>query len=146
MSWQRYLILVVIMLAVQMAMAGSSGIVFIANSANTTDKLNIITLRDYYYKKKKLWQNGESVRFIDRTNGELRENFLRKYIGKSSSDVELYWIGQKLYSGDSAPLKESSDAAVINFVSSFKGGIGYVSDGVSLPDKIKILTINTSGD
>jgi ABC-type phosphate transport system substrate-binding protein len=147
MSWQKYFILVVIMLAVQVALAGSPGIVFIVNKSNPVDRISVITLREYYFKKKRFWnETREHIRFIDRTNGELRDNFLRKFIGKTSSDVELFWIGQKLYSGDSAPLKESSDASVINFVANLKGGLGYVSEGTFLPEKVKILNVITAGD
>ena len=48
-------------------------------------------------------------------------------VGKSSREVELYWIGQKLYSGESAPVRVASDSLVVRFVSRFKGAIGFVS-------------------
>lgn len=115
-------------------------IVFIVNSENPAEEISIADIRDYYYKIKKKWPNGESVRFIDRSAQGVRETFLKKILQKSNSDVELFWIGQKLYTGNSAPLRELSDRATIQFVASFKGAIGYISAGSALNVKnIKIL-------
>ncbi|AZZ35516.1 hypothetical protein CIK05_01430 [Bdellovibrio sp. qaytius] len=143
MSLRNCLIIITIMLALQMAMAGPNDVVFIVNTENTTEKLTVAEIRDYYFKRKRRWGNGESIRFIDRTTGPLREAFLKKYINKSTSDVELFWIGQKLYSGDSAPLKEASDATTMSFVSSLKGAIGYVSEATILRKNIKVIKVES---
>ncbi len=118
-------------------------LVFIVNAANPAAELSTNEIREIYFKRKRHWPDGESVRFIDRSpSSYLREFFLKRVIKKSNSDVELFWIGQKLYTGDSAPLRESSDYATIQFVSSFKGAIGYVSPEVSLADKnVKVIKI-----
>lgn len=141
----RCLIIIAVMLILQVALAQSPNVVFIVNIENHTEKITITELRDYYFKRKRRWANGESVRFMDRTIGPLRDTFLKKYIKKSNSDVELFWIGQKLYSGDSAPLKESSDLATMNFVGSLKGGIGYVSEAAVLRKNVKALKIEMAG-
>ena len=147
MTWRNGLIIIAIMLALQLALAAqSSTVVFIVNSENPVEKMTVSELRDFYFKRKRRWSNGESVRFMDRTSGPLRESFLKKYIGKSNSDVELFWIGQKLYSGDSAPLKESSDVTTMNFVGSLKGGIGYVSEATVLRKNVKVIKVETARD
>jgi ABC-type phosphate transport system substrate-binding protein len=111
-------------------------LVIIVNAKSSTDKISISQLRDFYYKKRRTWPNGESVRFIDRSKGSpIREKFLSTVLKKTEEELELYWIGQKLYSGDSAPLQESADAMTVHFVSSFPGAIGYVSSTTSLKDK-----------
>jgi ABC-type phosphate transport system substrate-binding protein len=111
-------------------------LVVIINGENPVSRISENELRDYYFKRKRQWPDGTPVRFLDRTqeNG-VRKIFLKKYIKKTSEDLDLYWIGQKLYSGDSAPLKESSDAMTMQFVASFKGAIGYVSGSASLVGK-----------
>ena len=146
MTWRNGLIIIAIMLALQLALAQSSDVVFIVNTENHIEKITASELRDFYFKRKRRWSNGESVRFMDRTAGPLRDTFLKKYIGKSNSDVELFWIGQKLYSGDSAPLKESSDVTTMNFVSSLKGGIGYVSEATVLRKNVKVVKVETAGE
>lgn len=144
MTLKKYIIFVLIMLALQMALADD--IVFIVNAANPIERINLFELRDFYFKRKRQWSHGEYVRFIDRNSGALRSSFLKNYIGKSSSDVDLYWIGQKLYSGDSAPLRESSNATTVSFVASLKGSIGYVSDVTVLNKDVKVVKVETSGD
>lgn len=138
MNLRNGIIIIAIMLALQMALAD---VVFIVNIDNPTTTLSVSELRDFYFKRKRRWASGESVRFMDRTTGHLRDDFLKNYMGKTNSDVELYWIGQKLYSGDSAPLKESSDSAAMNFVGSLKGAIGYVSDTTVLKKTVKAIKI-----
>ncbi|MGZ3725801.1 MAG: hypothetical protein ACXWQQ_08365 [Pseudobdellovibrio sp.] len=128
-------------------------IAFIVNIDNPTTEISYSEIRDYYFKKKRQWSNGESVRFIDR-NIELglHDTFVRTVLKKTNSDVELFWIGQKLYSGDSAPLRKASDNGTIEFVSSFKGAIGYipasaVSDFDLAELKVKVLkAVDTKGE
>lgn len=146
MNLRNGLIIMAILLAFQLALAQSGDVVFIVNAENPVQKLTVTELRDFYFKRKRRWSNGENVRFMDRTTGPLRDIFLKKYIEKSTSEVELYWIGQKLYSSDSAPLKESSDATTMNFVASLKGAIGYVSNKAVLRKNTKIVKIETAGD
>lgn len=131
------------MLALQMALAVPNDVVFIVNAKNPAEKLTATEIRDFYFKRKRRWNNGESIRFMDRTNGPLREIFLTKYINKTTSDVELFWIGQKLYSGDSAPLKEVSDSTTMNFVGSFKGAISYVSEATVLRKNVKVIKVES---
>lgn len=126
---------------------GRDDIVFIVNSENPADEISVADIRDYYFKFKRRWPNGESVRFIDRSAPDIRETFLRKILHKSNSDVELFWIGQKLYTGNSAPLREASDRATIQFVSSFPGAIGYVtSEAASAAKNIKVISLDLNGD
>lgn len=87
--------------------AQAAEIVFIVNVQNPTTQLSDEDVRNYYFKKKRHWPDETSVRFIDRSPGSpVRDSFLKNYLHKTGSDIELYWIGQKLYAGDSAPLKE----------------------------------------
>lgn len=126
------------------AQAETTGdIVFIVNAENPVSTVTVGEIRDFYFKRKRQWPNGESVRFIDRnTANRSRDFFLKTILKKTNSDVELFWIGQKLYTGDSAPLRESSDTATIQFVSSFKGAIGYVSSTFNLAEyNVKVVKL-----
>lgn len=117
-------------------------IVFIVNADNPTESISSAELKDYYFKKKRNWPDGASVRFIDRTpDAKVRQVFLSTVLNKKAEDLELYWIQQKL-NGDSAPLKERSESMTIQFVSSFKGAIGYVSASTALFNKnIKVIKL-----
>lgn len=120
--------------------------VFIVNRANPTVELSASDVSDFFLKKRTHWANGDTVRFVDWKEGlPLRASFLDKVVGKSSRDVELYWIGQKLYSGDSAPLRATSDAMVVRFVSRFPGAIGYVSDAGAIANSPGVKQVSVSG-
>lgn len=100
----------------------------IVNAQNSMNSLSRTQISDFFLKKSKQWPDGTAVRFFDRSDAsELRKTFLRTFINKSSRDIELYWIGQKLYSGLSAPSQLSSDNMTEIMVSRFPGGVGYVS-------------------
>ncbi|MES2803789.1 MAG: hypothetical protein V4654_14950 [Bdellovibrionota bacterium] len=145
MNLRNYIIIITIMLALQSALAQANDVVFIVHAENPAEKLTLTEIRDFYFKRKRRWNNGESIRFMDRTNSPLRETFLKKYINKTTSDVELFWIGQKLYSGDSAPLKEASDSTTMSFVSSLKGAIGYVAESTVLRKNVKVIKVERVG-
>lgn len=121
----------------------NNDIVMIVNKDNPVTSLSINEIKDYYFKRKRHWPDGSSVRFIDRSPGvAVREIFLKKILDKTSEDVDLFWIGQKLYTGDSAPLRETSDSMTIQFVSSFKGALGYISPTAVLPlNNVKIIKV-----
>lgn len=134
-----YLIMPLVLLIVRPAKASDGipeDIVFIVNGNNPTTEVSANDIRDYYFKRKRQWPTGESVRFIDRSlTSNIHDLFVRRILRKSNSDVELFWIGQKLYTGDSAPLRETSDSSTIQFVSTFKGAIGYVSSATSIAEQ-----------
>ncbi|OFZ29509.1 MAG: hypothetical protein A2622_07210 [Bdellovibrionales bacterium RIFCSPHIGHO2_01_FULL_40_29] len=126
-----------------LSLARADDITFIVNENNPATSISRAELVDYFFKKKRKWPDGTSVRFLDRKNDSLvRKVFLSEYLNKSSEDVELFWIGQKLYSGDSAPLKESSDSMALQFVKSFKGAISFVPEQAAFDaEGIKIIQV-----
>ncbi|MEK7357390.1 MAG: substrate-binding domain-containing protein [Bdellovibrionota bacterium] len=139
---KRVLILAILMTA-SLTNAQAPGLVFIVNLENPSTTISASDLRDFYFKRKRSWPDGTGVRFIDRTTGSaLRQEFTRSILQKKVDEIDMYWIGQKLYSGDSAPLQESSDAMTIRFVESFKGAIGYVSTSTDLTEKkVKVVKV-----
>jgi ABC-type phosphate transport system substrate-binding protein len=140
--------LITLLLLASISTGAADSIIFIVNGQNPVSQLSAEDVRNFYFKKKRRWPDDTSVRFIDRSPGSpLRDSFLRNYLHKTGSDVELYWIGQKLYTGDSAPLKESSDEMTMQFVAAFKGAIGYVSSGAQLGTRnVKAVKIEAKGE
>lgn len=122
-----------LLLLVFQAANAEDEIVFIVNSENPAETITTNDISDFYFKKRREWKNGETVRFIDRAPGSgLRKIFLSLFIKKTAQDVDLFWISQKLQSGNSAPLQEASDTTTIHFVSIFRGALGYVSPKADL--------------
>ena len=141
----KYTLLILLLMLLRPAQADEP-IEFIVNSANPASELSSIDIVDYYLKKRRNWSNGNGVRFIDRLDDSSeRSVFLKNFIKRSSRDVELYWIGQKIATGNSSPLQAPSDLAVEILVSRFPGAIGYVSGSFptgSSVKKIKITGLN----
>lgn len=103
-------------------------ILIIVNANNPVERLSPFQISEMYLKKNRTWNNGESVRFFDRNDeSSTRREFLNKFIKRSSRDIDQYWIGQKLYTGNSAPVQVTSDSMAISLVSRFPGAIGYIS-------------------
>lgn len=121
-----------------------TALVFIVNAENPETTVSAAEVRDYFFKRKRSWPDGTGVRFIDRATGSaVRQEFLRSVIKKRADEVDMFWIGQKLYSGDSAPLQEATDSMAIRFVESFKGAIGYVSPTTDLTGrKVKVIKVD----
>ncbi len=120
------------------SVARAEGIAFIVNVQNPATTLTRSQVADYYLKKTKQWPDGVPLRFFDRNDGsEERKHFLRSIVQKNMRDVELYWIGQKLYSGHSSPSQIVSDSMVEIMVSRFPGAIGYVSEEFELTKTVK---------
>lgn len=120
----------------------AENVVLIVSQKNPLDSLTTKELQDYFMKKDRTWPNGNAVRFFDhRDDNKIRKVFLDKYIKKTSREVELYWIGEKIYTGHIAPIQITSDSMMVKMVSRFPGGIGYVSKKFPLPKTVKIITV-----
>jgi ABC-type phosphate transport system substrate-binding protein len=122
--------------------ARAEKILILVNKENPVSSLTSDQLRDFFLKRTREWQNKQPVRFFDRLDDSPeRKLFLDLYIKKSSRQVDQHWIGQKLYSGDSAPSQVGTDSMVANLVSRFPGGIGYVSEKFQAPASVKVIPI-----
>jgi ABC-type phosphate transport system substrate-binding protein len=120
-------------------------ITIIVNQANSIDSINLPQLEKFFMKKERKWENGDLVRFFDyRDENNNRKTFLKKYIKKTSREIELYWIGEKIYTGNIAPIQITSDSMMISIVSRFPGGIGYVNSKFPLPKTVKAIKVTPS--
>lgn len=135
------LLAIAILLSTAQAFAAQN-VVVIVNQKNALDSLTTKELQDYFMKKDRTWPNGDAVRFFDhRDENKNRKAFLDKYIKKTSREVELYWIGEKIYTGHIAPIQITSDSMMVKMVSRFPGGIGFVDKKFKLPKSVKIISI-----
>lgn len=117
-------------------------VVIIVNEKNPVSSISVSELEKFFMKKERKWSNGDPVRFFDyRDENDNRKNFLKTFIKKTSREIELYWIGEKIYTGNIAPIQISSDSMMTSMVSRFPGGIGYISSTYRLPKTVKALTI-----
>ena len=76
------------------------------------------------------------------SKSKVRAAFSKDIHGRSVTSIKNYWQRQ-IFSGRAVPPPEvESDAAVISFVKSRRGAIGYVSGQARLPSDVKVLTVS----
>lgn len=88
---------------------------------------------DAFLKKTVLWAHGVVIRPVDlRADSPVRKRFVEELLGRTVSAVRNYWQ-QIIFAGRGVPPPElDSDAAVVDFVVSHPGAIGYVSDAANI--------------
>lgn len=134
--------ILIISLSISLNAIAAADIVVIVNKKNALSSIKISELEDFFMKRTRNWANGDMIRFFDHRDENINRNlFLNKFVQKTSREIELYWIGEKIYTGNIAPIKVSSDSMMSSMVSRFPGGIGYVSSKYKLPDTVKAIEI-----
>ena len=123
----------------------ASEIIFIVNSKNPITELTQNEIAEIFLKKQRHWKDGSAIRFFDReSESKERIEFLNKYLKRTSRDIDQYWIGQKLNTGNSAPAQLASESLALALVARFSGAISYISSdrykGVKGVKKIEIKT------
>jgi len=98
-------------------------------------------LADLYLKRATRWEDGELARPIDqRADSAARRVFSESVLKRSVAAVKRYWQ-QRIFSGRDLPPPElDGDEAVVSYVASHRGAIGYVSGNAKL-DKTKLVAV-----
>jgi ABC-type phosphate transport system substrate-binding protein len=136
------LTLFIFSISLQTNVVRAEEISIIVNVSNPINEITDEQLAHFFTKRTRTWPNGTPVRFFDhRDESETRKIFLNTVLRRSARDVELFWIGQKLYTGNSAPMQISSDTMVASMVSRFPGAIGYVSSSFNGATGVKKITL-----
>lgn len=138
----KSLLLALALTLIPLSSKAASDIVVIVNEKNPLSSIKISELDNFFMKKTRVWPNMDVVRIFDhRDENPNRKLFLKKYVEKTSREIELYWIGEKIYTGNIAPIQITSDSMMVAMVSRFPGGIGYVSKSFKLPKTVKTIKI-----
>jgi len=100
----------------------------IVHSDNPLRELSRDQIAAYFLKRRTTWPNGAPVDPVDLPpDSRARFDFSREVLRRSPNDVSAYWI-QEIFAGRTEPPEvKGSDAAVVAYVSSAPGAIGYVS-------------------
>ncbi len=113
----------------------------VVHKDNPADSITKDQLSDYLLKKKSRWGHGVSADPVDlESRSDVRKVFSKDVHGRSVSSIKNYWT-QQIFSGRGVPPPEfEDDAAVISFVQTHPGAVGYVSSRARV-DKVKILPV-----
>ncbi len=136
----RYKVLLVIcILMAWSATAMASGVVLIANSGVEEESLSQKDVQAIFLNKKNSLANGK-VKIAVQKNAVVHEAFLKTYVKKSPTQFKRYYKKLVFTGKGKAPKLVADDNAMLAFVASTPGALGYVSEGSAL-DQVKVIKI-----
>lgn len=113
----------------------------IVNSAVGVQSVSAESVKDIFLGKSTKFDNGEKATFAVLKEGATHDAFLGNVVGKTPSQFLSYW--RKLaFSGKGAmPQEFDSEDALVAFVKSTPGAIGYVSEGTAT-DGVTVVAVD----
>jgi ABC-type phosphate transport system substrate-binding protein len=96
---------------------------------------------DVFLKKATRWPDSSPIAAVDlRFGSPVRQSFSERVLLRSASAVRSYWQ-QRIFTGRGVPPPElDSDEAVIRYVQSRRGAVGYVSEKAAL-GAVKVVSV-----
>jgi hypothetical protein len=98
-------------------------------------------LADAFLKKTLRWPDGEAIEPVDqRLDAPARQQFSEHVLRRSVFAVRSYWQ-QRIFTGRGVPPPElESDEAVLGYVRSHRGAVGYVSERAAT-STVRVITL-----
>lgn len=114
----------------------------VVHKDNPVESITVRDLKDIYFGRKNFWSATNSSGKINPVynHGNIKRDFL-KMLNSSESDFRRHWY-KLTYAGLADPPKGAQDdAEVIKRVSQEKGGIGFVTPGRAVDERIKVIRV-----
>lgn len=93
-------------------------------------------------KKTTSWETGRKVLPVDQgESSPARINFTEEIHRKEIHSVISYWQKQIFSGRDVPPVEKNSDREVISYVLENPDAIGYISEGTSVGDGVKVVKV-----
>jgi ABC-type phosphate transport system substrate-binding protein len=122
------------------AVEPSSGFTLVVNASRPA-ALSRRQVADYFLKRVSNWPDGTLVAPIDLSVASpTRAAFSKSVMGQPTEGVVRYWQ-QTMHSGRLTPPLVKPEEGVLALVRATPGGIGYVTEGATLPEGVKTVTI-----
>lgn len=117
------------------------GFVVVVNSGNPIDSIERRQLSRLFLRQTRRWEHGANAEPVDLPAGSsVREAFSQAVHRRSATSVISFWR-QQIFSGRSVPPPERSSASgVVSYVSSHRGGVGYVPPGTNT-SRVKTVSV-----
>lgn len=105
----------------------------IVHPKNSVGALDRDFVRNAFLKKVATWRDNETIRPVDlHRRLPLRARFTRELLRKTPTQLRSYW-NRLIFSGKGVPPPElASEEAVVTYVLSNRGAVGYVSPTTNL--------------
>ena len=116
-------------------------VVIVARS-NPVQSIRRADLSAIFMRKTRSWPDRSLIIPVDQqTTSRIREVFSRNVHGKSVAFVTRYWH-RVIFSGRGIPpIEITGDAAVIDFVRTNRGAIGYIDRQTPTGDDVKVVPV-----
>jgi ABC-type phosphate transport system substrate-binding protein len=122
----RRLVVLALTFALMPISTASADLYIIANKDLPASQLDKDDIAAIYLLKKKHWDNGEDIMPINLpAQAEARNRFTAEIFDSTPEKLGSYW-DKMLFKGETPPVTQNSEQAVILFVERIKGAIGYV--------------------
>jgi len=131
--------ILLLILGILWASSGQAGGLLVIASPQVPDAaISVEQLADIYMLKKAFWSDKTPVVPVNReASSEEREKFSEAVFKLSPQEMGEYW-NRLRFQGKLPPLVQTSDQAVLGFVRSVPGAIGYINTNQA-PTGVKIL-------
>jgi ABC-type phosphate transport system substrate-binding protein len=117
------------------------GFVVIVNKANPVKTLTIVELRRIFMKQNRMWPHAESIVPVDwDATSAHREAFSRQVLARSVREMGDYWVQQSVTQGLAPPSTQRSSRALLRFIASVPGAIGYLPPG-DVDDTVAVVKV-----
>lgn len=120
--------------------AGAHSLTLIAHP-DTPSTLNAQQVKRIFTGKQRQFDDGSSVIPINQPEGSAaRTQFDSSVLGRSTSQITAYWSKRVFTGKGQPPIVVVSDSAMLSYVQSTPGAVGYLSDNVE-PKKVRVITL-----
>lgn len=123
--------------------ASAQGVKVIANSSVQADSISAGDLKSVYLEEKSSLPGSGHVEPVLVKGGPAHEAFLKHVLGRTDSDLQLYYRSLVFTGRGSIPKTLDSDEAVVAYVAKTRGAIGYVSTSTEA-DGVRTLDLNSA--
>ena len=127
-----------LLLAASSATAQKTTMVIIANRSTHAEAMNAGEVRELFTGTATRFKDGAPAVIVLLRGGPSQDAFLKEYIGKGDSSFRTGWRTLVFTGQASMPRSLDEEAAVVNYVASTPGAIGYVSRAVARDNVITI--------
>lgn len=118
----------------------AADLVMVGNRSVPVSELSASDIQSIYLGKKKVWDNGMKIELAVLGDGPVTDKFLKDYVKKNSNTFDTYWKKQVFTGGGKPPVKFEKEKDLVEYVSSNKGAMGYVSSQ-SVSENVKIILV-----
>lgn len=121
--------------------AMAQGFKIVAHSDVPVAELTASAVSNLFLKKDSKFPGGPEAVPVDQpASAAIREAFSKAVHGRSTAAVVTFWQQQVFSGKDTPPSTKATDDAVIAFVKSTPGAIGYVREGTAA-DGVKVVKL-----